>query len=186
MKPRELHIFGRHSVLKIIVEKKLPSIARAMFLFWIVGASGLIQNSEAENRGARELQIIETTPLRFSTRVSDIPAKVLNQTGLIRSDEQLVSLMVDAGEKFSTGDEVVPGLVSMMLNFVGVSRHYIVLCYMKGGRGLSGNLILIGDIDTIPKVVLRAYLFGECKSVADVEERLRRGEFQPISSLRRL
>ena len=142
--------------------------------------------TEAMTAPRQVLEILESVQFRVTGKVSDIPQSALIRAGAIGNDEKLETQITDIRQRFNPGDVVRRGYIMRLLNFGGISDHYLVLCYLKGGYGLSCNLLLIGGLDTTPRILFRASLFGECKTLDDVKERLRVGQFQVLEDMRHL
>lgn len=121
--------------------------------------------------------ILRTEQFQITRHVSAIPQKTLENAGMIRQGEQLVTLLADSGKEFNAGDLIKKGQPSRKLVFCGISQNYMVICYLKGGRGLSRNFLVIRNEGRTSRVIFQAILFETCDNLDEIEGCLARGKF---------
>ena len=133
------------------------------------------------------LEVLASSKFTASRSIARVPKEILISAGLLSKDESLARVMADAGGRFIGGDTGdYAHLPTRRLNFVAQANDTLFLAYEKGGRALSRECILIEHTSSSATVTFWALLFRDCKTIDDVAQTLRAGEFQQLEHTRHL
>jgi hypothetical protein len=131
------------------------------------------------------VRILDSVRFCVTVRTAEIPRLPLVSAKIIRSNQSVSQALVDPGKPYQSGDNIEGDYPpSRQLVFAGISPEYILICFSKGGMGVSKNMLLLHR--TANKwVAVFAAILNETKSVKDIEglkKSFKHGDVIPYSS----